>query len=226
MKKFIVLFLLFSLNLANAYELIEDDFILKTLNPKLKIQKYEKPEIKEDLYFSNPKEIKTYEYKPIEDEFIEISLDKNLTIKRRKYRPIREDKDFTPITVKITQPFSTKSKALEGSKLQFVLERDVEINSKTYKKGSVVEARIEVISPNRAFGIPANLTVGNFKINETELIGEISKTGANRTLWLYPSIYVGSWFFGAGLLLMPVRGGHAKIKTNELFTLFVPPEEL
>ena len=60
----------------------------------------------------------------------------------------------------------------------------------------------------------------NFSIDGKRLAGEISKTGANRSLWLYPTIYMTTLFFGVGLLLIPIRGGHAKIKPQQTFTVY------
>ena len=68
--------------------------------------------------------------------------------------------------------------------------------------------------------MPSNLVVGNFTLDDNKLSGEISKTGANRSLWLYPAIYATSWLFGIGLLFIFIRGGHAKIKPNETHTLY------
>ena len=69
-------------------------------------------------------------------------------------------------------------------------------------------------------GVPADLVIGSFTLNGVPLGGEINKTGANRSLWVYPCMYGTLWFFGIGVLFIPIRGGHAKIKTTETYTLY------
>ena len=68
-------------------------------------------------------------------------------------------------------------------------------------------------------GIPANLIVGDFKIeymSTVKLEGEINKEGANRAIWVRPLLP----------LLFPVRGGHAKISADEIFTLYYTPTSI
>lgn len=160
----------------------------------------------------------------IEDEFVDETLDKNLKIKKSKYIPIADnlsENKYQEIKIRIKNEYSTKDNLDEGDYIDFVTVEDVKLKDKIYPKDSIVKARIETISQNKAWGVPSDLIVGNFTLDNNKLTGEISKTGANRSLWLYPAVEIGCIFLGAGLLLIPIRGGHAKIKPTETYSLYV-----
>ncbi len=152
-----------------------------------------------------------FSFAQIVDEFVEESLNNVEVVEK------------IPVIVRVDNDFSTKSKKAEGEEIQFVTVNDVKIKNKFYPKGSLVDARIETVSMNKAFGVPADLTVSNFKLGDTRLKGEIQKTGANRAYWVWPIGIISLPGLGLGLLTLAVRGGHAKIKTSEKFTLYVKP---
>jgi len=238
MKKILVLLLSLNIFLTPAFCFIEDDFVNKSLDKDLKIKKYQPPEIIDD--FVNQKldknlKIKKYSYSPIIDNFainnpnrnqtlskkIELNeiippLNKNNIIKKN-YNILSEDKQT--IKVKIKENYTTKNKLDEGDFIEFVTLEDIKIKNNFYPKNSIVKARLETISQNKIWGVPSDVIVGNFSIDNHKLFGNIEKTGANRALWLYPTVYLTVGFFGLGLLLIPIRGGHAKIKTKEIYTL-------
>ena len=218
MKNILILFLILNFSFLPAYSLIEDEFIDKTLDKNLKI--------------------KNTNYIPPVDEFTQNNLKKNTFSKKEvsfdekiptppkektfaKKVAIIDEKDFIPVKVKIKEAFSTKNKIEEGDFIEFETIEEIKIKNKVYPEKTTVKARIETISANSFRGIPADLTIGNFSIDNTFLQGEINKTGANRSLWLYPTIIAGDIFFFAGELLNVVKGGHAKIKPQEIFTIYL-----
>ena len=95
---------------------------------------------------------------------------------------------------------------------------DIKIKNKIYKANSIVKARVENVSPNGAYGIPADVVIGNFILEDkTKLDGEISLQGANRSLWVYPIGHFLTLCLGVGVLIYPIRGGHAKFKINKIY---------
>ena len=151
----------------------------------------------------------------IEDEFVMRTLDKNLKIK--PYTPKLYLENRIPVRIRIKNDFTTKTNPKEGAYIEFETVGKV----KSYPVGTTVRGRLETVSQNCMFGVPADVVIGNFEIDSKPLLGEISIQGANRTLWLRPCIYVGTVFFGAGMALSPIRGGHAKIKQKEIYTLYL-----
>ena len=72
-------------------------------------------------------------------------------------------------------------------------------------------------------GTPESIQISNFYIpNEgIELHGSISKTGANRSIWVYPLYQAGNiTFYVAGFIFVPIHGGRVKLLTSEAFTVF------
>ena len=242
MKNFIVLSLAFSILILPAY-CVEDIFVENTLDKSLKIKEPQKTSIQDEFVqnsLDKNLKIKSVNYKTISDDFAEKNKAKNFPIIRcglveEKLPQINADKrnivkktqvlvdisSQTPIKIAIAQNYSTKYFHLEeGDFIDFVTTEDVKIKNKIYPKGSLVKGRIENISLNKAMGVPSEVVVGNFVLDQIPLTGELSKTGANRSLWVYPCVIAGSWFFFAGLLFIPIRGGHAKINTTEVFTVY------
>lgn len=151
----------------------------------------------------------------IEDEFVMRTLDKNLKIK--PYTPKLYLENRIPVRVRIKNDFTTKTNPKEGTYIEFETVGKV----KSHPIGTTVRGRLETVSQNCMFGVPADVVIGNFEINGKPLSGEIAVQGANRTLWLRPCIFIGTAFGGAGMALSPIRGGHAKIKQKDVYTLYL-----
>ncbi len=221
MKKVLICFLANIFLVMPSFAIIED-FMLENLDPNLKVSKTI--------------------YRPIEDELVR-KLDKNLKIQEKRYIPIVdenlpkevlyavdyyysknknfnfENTDTTIIKIKPSKLYSTKDKLEIGKYLEFYLAEDVSINNKTYKKGTKIKARVENTSSNTMGGVPANLTIGNFIIDDEFINSNIETIGANRTLWVYPVGYIGCAFFGVGSLLFLIKGGHAKFKPAKTYEI-------
>ena len=217
---------------------IKDDFAETSLSKDLVIKKVEPASITDDFAektLDKNLKIKISDYEPIKDTFAESNKTKNIAI--RKYstpeeilpkvtqkfvrkQVIIDESSSTKVVVRISKYFTTKSKVDEGTDVEFQTVDDVKISNKMYPKGSIVKARVETIAQNGTMGVPSDLVVGNFMLDNIPLCGEINKVGANRSLWVYPCVCGLLYFFCAGLLFIPIRGGHAKIRPSETFTLY------
>lgn len=242
MKKFLITLICHNLLITPAFCMISDSFAEMNLDSS---KPYPKPKTinitdrfaEQNLKGSKPTIIKT---KIIVDEFAENNHAKNepLTcpVDLHEFVPTHTNKDYTnykktvitdrsnleQIEIKICKYLTTKNQKLdEGDYIEFKTLKPVTINNKTYPKRTIVRGRIETMSQNKAKGVPADIIIGNFTIDNNNLVGEITKTGANRSLWLYPVTCVGTCFFGLGLLLLFIRGGHAKISPRELFVIHI-----
>lgn len=206
---------------------IQDIFVEESLNKNLIPKEYNYINIEDNLAKKLSNNIgqnyKTPERQFISDEILPAADYSNTNTKNPEMVNeimISDTQNTIPVQIKIKKNLTTKEKLQEGNWIYFETLNDAKINNVSYKKGTQVKARIETISQNKIWGTPADLIIGNFSIGNTPLLGEINKTGANRALWLYPTVYFGTFLFGAGLLLIPIRGGHAKIKTTEKYTLY------
>ncbi len=238
-KKILALIICLNIFYSPAYCIIQDDFVQSTLDKTKKPERIIAPVIKDNFIensLNKNLQIKTVENKIIKDVFAEKNANKNISIKQNvdfgeqialpksngnitKKIAIYNSENSVPIKIKIKKHFSTRHKIDEGDYIEFITLEDVKIKNKTYPAGTSVQARVETISQNKIWGVPSDLVIGNFTIDGKPLKGEINKTGANRSLWLYPTIYMTTFCFGLGLLLIPIRGGHAKISPSQTYII-------
>lgn len=169
---------------------------------------------------------------PIVDDFAEKTLHKQNVEVNTPYAPQKViDAKFDNLTmaVSIEDYVTTRNKLFEGQELNFKVMKDVTKNGVVIiPRGTKVVGRVELITMNGAFGTPADLTVGNFVlkggpngvVGSEKLEGEIVKKGASRSYWVWPvgAISLLLLVF-PGLLVLTIRGGHAKIKPNQHYAL-------
>lgn len=178
-------------------------------------------------FISNSSNYQIINQEKPDDLFLEKIID---VTKVRKILP-KNKYDFTqkqiPVQIQLAQQLKTKG-LLEGSVVRFVTTHDFEINGKNYKKGTSVLGRVETLSASDKMGVPETLKIDNFYIEdngqEISLSGSISKTGANRSIWVYPLYQAGNiTFYAAGFVFVPIHGGRAKLLATESFTVFYEP---
>lgn len=164
----------------------------------------------------------------IEDTFAKNTLDiKKLSFINRK-NLYDFSKEQIPIELKVIRNLSTKRDLREGQTITFKTIKDVVIDGKILPRGTKVTGKVEMVSESDKMGTPFNIVIDNFNIKDPQnedsaitLQGTISKTGANRTLWVYPLYQAGNLvLYVAGFAFVPIHGGHAKLLTNETFTVY------
>ena len=190
-----------------------------------------------------------YQYIPIEDELIdgdfvanasnfampqkeyfdEYFLEKQIDLSKVRHIKPKTKYDFTkkrvPVHIQLAKHIKSTKELLEGADIPFIATQPFEINGKTYEKGTPVLGRVEIISASDKMGVPETLKIANFYIRdngeEINLHGSVSKTGANRSIWVYPLYQAGNiTFYVAGFVFVPIHGGRAKLSTTESFTVF------
>lgn len=192
---------------------------------------YQKVDIQDELVTNKFRDkagavsiLKRKQKQNIEDEFVKNTIDlKNVTVIKAK-----NCYDFTkaqiPVQLKIIKNLTTKNDILEGDSILFKTVKDVMINGVNFPKGTKIVGRVETVSESDKMGTPANIVIDNFYVKnnpEINFYGNISKTGANRALWVYPLYQAGNLvLYVAGFVFVPIHGGHAKLSTNEVYTVF------
>ena len=131
---------------------------------------------------------------------------------------------YSLFKVKINKQISSRN-AREGQKVLFKTIEPVKINDRiTFAAGTEVCANVEFVSLNEMRGEPATLIIDNFEVKnypQYKLSGQIYKEGAKRSYWVNPMSIMLMPFWGTGLFLHLVRGGHAKIKPNKVYKLYL-----
>lgn len=182
-------------------------------------------ELLESDIFSRNIDNTTLSDKIVPDEFF---IEKNIDLTTVRKITSKNKYDFTkkivPIQIKIAEHLKSTRQIIEGSTIPFIAQQDFEINGTKYNSGTTILGRVETISESDKMGTPECIKISNFYIpgkEEINLYGSISKTGANRSLWVYPLYQAGNiCFYVAGFVFVPIHGGKAKLLTSESFTVF------
>lgn len=243
MKNILILAICFNMLVTPSFAMIKDDLVESTLDKTKPYPTRVIVNINDDFAEDTLEHVKTQSRQKVfvVDSFAESNKSKNPTIIKAavleeilpkkssnivviKNKDIVTDKtELVSLELKIKNRLaSSDSNIDEGDYVEFETTKAVSYKSKTYPAGTIVKARIENISPNGMRGVPGDIILGHFSIGNTNLIGEISKTGSNRSVWVYPVATVGSAFFGLGLLFLLVKGGSAELKTTQVYKVYFP----
>ncbi|MCR5266120.1 MAG: hypothetical protein K6E29_05945 [Cyanobacteria bacterium RUI128] len=152
----------------------------------------------------------------------------NLSSKQLAKVRVKNTYDFTktqiPVQLKIIKNLTTRHNVLEGDSILFKTIKDVSLNGIDLPKGTQIIGRVETLSESDKMGCPANIVVDNFYVKDNPEIcfyGNVTKTGANRSIWVYPLYQAGNIIlYVAGFVFVPIHGGHAKLLTSETYTVF------
>ena len=143
------------------------------------------------------------------------------------------DYDYTsvtnvPIRMSIVKEISTKSPIAEGQEVEFRVLNDVEYNGEIIvEKGDIVNGKIETIITSGMNGFPAEIIFDNFKIRDistSKLSCIYTKKGQNRCFWVYPLKWALTPIPFVGSLTNLIKGGHARLKTTDVITVYYYPD--
>lgn len=189
---------------------IEDDAVKNELSNKIPPKVALTNEIIEDIAIKDDAKLK----KAIKPTF--------------KYKLIDENAEIIRVPVASLYQLKAGNEINEGQIVTFKVLKTVYKDKKIFiKKGTPVDACIETLTPPSFGGDPAEISIGRFTStdingNKIDLTGEIQKQGANRAIWVRPLTDIASNVpvYGTPLLLLYlVKGGNAKISTNQEFVL-------
>lgn len=133
-----------------------------------------------------------------------------------------------PIKLGIIEQISTKDNLSEGQIIQFKVLQDTYCKRRTIlKKGQIVTAKIETIITSGMNGFPAEIILGDFEIpnlEKSKLMDSYTKKGQNRCFWVYPLKWSLTLIPFVGSLTNLIMGGHARIKTSDVITIYYFPD--
>ena len=206
--------------------LITDDFVAKNQMPK-SIQQQAICDflITDNFIAKNPPTFSTNKTE-ISDDFMK-NLLKNCELKvyeQKKYNFQNVNHLF--VKVHSATIISTKMPLNVGDEVVFVVSKNVNHDGKILiKKGEKVSARVETISESGTYGVGADIILGNFKIGDLSLEGEIEKEGFTHSYWVIPVSQAAGFFLPfSNYAFQFIKGGHAKISPKETFELQLPDE--
>lgn len=162
----------------------------------------------------------------IQDDFAMNSLkDAKPSYTHTKYN--YENTDKIPIKLVILEKIKSEQDLYEGQIIEFKLIRHIIHNNKIIaQRGSIVTARIKMIITSGMNGIPASIIFEDFKIPNIKphQITEMYEIyGQDRSLIVFPLKWALTFLPPTGSLTNFIKGGHAKLKSNKVITLYYHP---
>ena len=167
--------------------------------------------------------------KRIEDEFAQKAIDiTKLTIIKAK-NCYNFAKTQIPVHLRIAEKMKFKKDVKIGDELKFITTEEVKIGEIKLPAETEVIGKIETISASDKMGVPESVVVDNFYVKnkpDINFFGYVSKTGANRSIWVYPLYQAGNiTFYVAGFIFVPIHGGRAKFSPDDIYTVYYEAKE-
>ena len=133
------------------------------------------------------------------------------------------DTKYIPIKMSPMATITSDGENYEGQEIKFKVRNNVICyGTMIVKKGTIVTGRIETIITKGMNGFPAEIVLNNFKIdgiNETQLVGEYTKTGKNFALLVYPIKWALTPIPFVGSLTNLIHGTEARIDGDDIITI-------
>ena len=134
------------------------------------------------------------------------------------------------LTIKLSslKEIISETKIYEGMPLEFRVEFGVYHNGTLIiPKGTIVSARVETIIKSGMNGIPASIIIGGFRFDNVDRIKTDSFyeiIGEDRSLFVFPLKWALTILPPTGSLTNFIKGGHAKMKENQIIEIFYYPD--
>lgn len=137
------------------------------------------------------------------------------------------DTKSIPIRLTVTKGISTEYPVPEGSVIDLRVVHDVYDNDKCIlKQGDIITGKVETIITSGMNGFPAEIILDDFNIpnvQSSKLISVYTKKGQNRCFWVYPLKWSLTLIPFVGSLTNLIMGGHARISTDDIITIYYYP---
>ncbi len=165
-------------------------------------------------------------------ELIKDELADSLKTRQLSKPPVNDKYDYKDtkkirIELSVIADINSEKDIYEGQTIVFRVLNDVWYKGRCLaKKGELVYAKVETIISSGMNGIPASIIFGDFKFNNIEknqLIDTYETYGQDRSLWVYPLKWALTILPPTGSLTNFIKGGHAKLKTNDVVEIYVCP---
>ena len=133
-----------------------------------------------------------------------------------------------PIRLCVLESIDSEEELIEGSEIKLkVIETVFSGNKKILSRGDIVTGKVETLITPGMNGFPAEIILDNVDIpnvKQSQLQGIYISKGQNRCFWVYPLKWALTPIPFVGSLTNLIMGGHAKIKTDDIITVYYYPE--
>lgn len=138
------------------------------------------------------------------------------------------DTERIPIHLQAVTDISTKDgTAQEGQRVNLKARNNVYHDGKLIiKRGEPVTAEVGLVVDSGMNGIPYYIYLDDFKFQNlpsSKILASYQKSGCNRTYWVLPLKWALTPLPPTGSLTNFIKGGHARISTNDIITVYYFP---
>lgn len=164
----------------------------------------------------------------IQDNLVDTTLkNRELENPYKAYKYNYLDTKKIPVHLSVIADINSEKDVFEGQTVVFRVQNDVWYKrEKIIKKDDLVPAKVETIITSGMNGIPASIIFGDFKlenIEQSKIKADFEKFGLDRSFWVYPLKWALTPLPPTGSLTNFIKGGHAKLKTNEIVEIYYYP---
>jgi len=139
-----------------------------------------------------------------------------------------------PIKISLKEKIKSEKDLYEGQTVEFIVQKSIYKNGKIkLKRGGIIKARVSTIISSGMNGIPASVIFDSFEAEDGADVftpGQITDTlevfGQDRTYYVFPLKWALTFLPPTGSLTNFIKGGHVRINTKKVFTLYYHPEWL
>lgn len=139
-----------------------------------------------------------------------------------------------PLRIAIKDRIKSEKDLYEGQTVEFIVQKSIFVNDRIkIRRGDILNARVSTVITSGMNGIPASVIFDSFEIkNAPDKIkpGQITDTleifGQDRTYFVFPLKWALTILPPTGSLTNFIMGGHVRLNTKKILTLYYHPEWL
>ncbi len=133
-----------------------------------------------------------------------------------------------PIKLSVLESIKSEKNVYEGQTIKFISVEDVFYNSNCIvKRGDIIPAKVKIKITPGMNGIPGSIIFDEFEIvgvSQSQLTCNVEAFGQDRSYIVFPLKWALTILPPTGSLTNFIMGGHAKLKTKKIITIYYHPE--
>ncbi len=172
----------------------------------------------------------------ITEDFLVESFLKNADIKKpyihKEYD--YESTDAIPLRIAVKDGIKSEKDLYEGQTVEFIVQKSIYENGRIkIRRGDIISAKVSTVITSGMNGIPASVIFDSFeiknapcKIKPGQITDSLEIFGQDRSYFVFPLKWALTILPPTGSLTNFIMGGHVKLNTKKILTLYYHPKWL
>ncbi len=166
----------------------------------------------------------------VETTLQNVDIKKPYIHKEYDYEPLEK----IPLKISLQNPIKSEKNLYEGEIVYFIVQKSIYENNRIkIRRGDRIKARVSTIISSGMNGIPASVIFDDFefidcpkKIKYGQVTDTLEIFGQDRTYFVFPLKWALTILPPTGSLTNFIKGGHVRVNTKKIFTLYYHPKWL